>query len=205
MTTILQSLLLEDDKPPMLVVFGGRFQPMHPGHFGAYEWLVNKFGVDSVFIATSNKTSDEDVDSPLTFKDKKKFISAMFDIPSSKIVQCKNPAFAPVELTKHHPDSSLIIAVGEKDLERYQKSSYFKPLPRSLKNLKPASDEGYYIITPMQGNGISGTKVRKAIRLDDEDEAYRKFCSIYSTKNGAKNVATEIKKNVFDYLRSKML
>lgn len=39
-----------------VVIYGGRFQPPHPGHKGVYDFLVNKFGKDRVYIATSDKT-----------------------------------------------------------------------------------------------------------------------------------------------------
>ncbi len=193
--------LLEDTSTKPVVVYGGRFQPMHPGHFQAYQKLVDKFGKDNVWIATSNKT--EEGTSPLSFKDKKKFIITMFDVQSSRIVLCKNPAFAPIEITKNHPNRPYIAVVGEKDLERYQDSDYFKPYKAG--NLKPAEEQGYYFKLPILEKGISGTVVRKKVSLPDEDVAFKAFQKIYSPKRGAREIPEEIQKNVFDYLRSKLI
>ena len=52
-----------------IVVYSGRFQPFHKGHFATYENLIKKFGKDSVYIATSNKTDNQK--SPFNFKEKK--------------------------------------------------------------------------------------------------------------------------------------
>ena len=64
--------LLEADKPKVtqtIVVYGGRFQPFHKGHYAAYEDLVSTFGKQNVYIGTSNDTSSDK--SPFTFKEKK--------------------------------------------------------------------------------------------------------------------------------------
>jgi malate/lactate dehydrogenase len=33
-----------------VVVYSGRFQPFHKGHYATYEHLVKKFGKDNVYI-----------------------------------------------------------------------------------------------------------------------------------------------------------
>jgi len=90
--------LSEVTKPEVkktIVVYSGRFQPFHKGHYAAYQRLVSKFGADSVYIATSDKTDSGK--SPFNFNDKKKIATTMFGVPSSKFVQVKNP-YAPVEI-----------------------------------------------------------------------------------------------------------
>ena len=37
-----------------VVIYGGKFQPFHSGHYEIYEKLVNEFGKDNVFISTSD-------------------------------------------------------------------------------------------------------------------------------------------------------
>ena len=54
------NLLNEVDKPIVkktIVVYSGRFQPFHRGHYASYKKLVSKFGADNVYISTSNDTS----------------------------------------------------------------------------------------------------------------------------------------------------
>ena len=43
-------------KNNIVVVYPGRFQPFHKGHYHSYSQLVSKFGKQNVFIATSDKT-----------------------------------------------------------------------------------------------------------------------------------------------------
>ena len=67
------SLIKEVNKPTvtqMIVIYGGRFQPFHRGHYAAYENLCSKFGKANVYIGTSNDTSSDK--SPFTFKEKKR-------------------------------------------------------------------------------------------------------------------------------------
>lgn len=40
----------------LVVVYGGRFQPFHPGHFAVYNYLIKEFSKDSVWITTSDVT-----------------------------------------------------------------------------------------------------------------------------------------------------
>ena len=46
----------------LAVIFGGRFQPVHPGHHAIYKYLVSNFGRDSVWVATSDKTDKPALD-----------------------------------------------------------------------------------------------------------------------------------------------
>ena len=109
------NLLVEKDKPKMqgeIVVYGGRFQPFHKGHYAAYQNLVSQFGSANVYIATSNDTSTDK--SPFTFNEKKEIATKMFGVPSTKFVQVNNP-YRPVEILKHYDGQTIayIAAVGE--------------------------------------------------------------------------------------------
>jgi len=42
-------------KNNVVVVYPGRFQPFHKGHYHSYSQLVSKFGKNNVYIATSDK------------------------------------------------------------------------------------------------------------------------------------------------------
>ena len=45
----------------VVVVYSGRFQPFHKGHYATYDNLVRKFGKDSVYIGTSNVTDSKNL------------------------------------------------------------------------------------------------------------------------------------------------
>jgi len=86
------NLINEVDKPQVkkiVVVYSGRFQPFHKGHYASYKKLVSKFGESNVYIGTSNDTSGEK--SPFGFSEKKKIATTMFGVPSNRFVQIKNP------------------------------------------------------------------------------------------------------------------
>ena len=73
-------------KPKLIVVYYGRFQPPHLGHYAVYEKIASVFGSDNVYIGTSNKT--DKVKSPLTFTWKKKLLTKM-GVSSKNIIQTK--------------------------------------------------------------------------------------------------------------------
>ena len=87
--------LIGEQTSNRVVVYSGRFQPFHKGHFATYQLLTKKFGKENVYIGTTNKT--DNIKSPFGFKEKKYIITKMFGIPANKIVQIKNP-YAPVEI-----------------------------------------------------------------------------------------------------------
>lgn len=154
-----------------IAIFSGRFQPFHAGHYSIYEGLVNKFGKDNVYIASSNV--QDPVKSPFAFKDKKQIMNTMFGIPKDKVVQVKN-TYAPTEiLDKFPPDTKYVTAVSQKDAERLAKGGkYFKNFDQvPPKKRKGYEDEGYYIVAPemqlnVNGKNISGTQLRATFGSD---------------------------------------
>lgn len=123
--------------------------------------MVERFGKDNVYIATSDKT--EAGKSPFGFKDKRDIMRQMFNIPDDKIVQVKNP-YAPSEiLTKFPPETVYVTAVSQKDSERLG-GKYFTPYsgPGSKQGYE---EKGYFIVAPemkvdIEGKNISGTQLR---------------------------------------------
>lgn len=142
-------------------IFTGRFQPFHSGHYSIYKNLVDRFGKDNVYIASSDKT--EAIKSPFGFKDKEQIMTQMFGIPADKIVQVKNP-YAPVEILQKMPeDTTYVTAVSQKDAERLG-GKYFKNFDDTT-DKKGYKEEGYFIIAPemqlqVNGKNISGTQLR---------------------------------------------
>jgi hypothetical protein len=172
--------LSEVDKPEVkktIVVYSGRFQPFHKGHYVSYLKLCSKFGKNNVYIGTSNDTSGPK--SPFNFNEKVKIMNTMFGIPSDKIVQVKNP-YAPKEILQQFDGKTTqyIAAVGEKDANRLQ-GKYFKPYKGKAGY---GYDEiGYVYPVPAETNAISGTDVRSWLGSDSKDKekgflkAYPKF------------------------------
>jgi hypothetical protein len=160
-----------------IVVYSGRFQPFHKGHFATYQNLIKKFGKDSVYIATSNKTDNQK--SPFNFKEKKMIMQKMFSIPSDKIVEVRNP-YAPMEVLANYPEETtgFITVVGEKDEMRLS-GKYFTPYKGKVE--MGYRDKGYVYASPSQSNPISGTEVRNWLKAGDEQSkkdflrAYPKF------------------------------
>ena len=166
------NLTNEVDKPIVkktVVVYAGRFQPFHKGHYAAYSKLVSKFGKDNVYIGTSNDTSGPK--SPFTFNEKKKIATTMFGIPQSRFVNIKNP-YKPVEILKGFDSKTTqyVAAVGEKDATRLQ-GKYFKAY--NGKAGYGYEEIGYVYPVPAEQNPISGTDVRNG--LGGDLEAAKKF------------------------------
>lgn len=174
---LIRSLLENTQDKLPCVVYGGRFQPFHRGHYSAYKWLCKHFGKDAVWIATSNKTNFDpkkgDV-SPLDFKERKEIIIRLYGVNDDHVVQCKNPAFTPSEVLEYYKGPTvLILACGAKDAERYEGTKFYQPYPCKGSSPLPFSqvqskltavngDEGvmYYLPVPMRESGVSGSKVR---------------------------------------------
>ena len=178
---LVEQILLEDENPikKTVVIYVGRFQPFHRGHYATYQHLVKKFGKDNVYIGTSNKVQKPK--SPFNFGEKKKIMNTMFGIPTSKIHQVKNP-YQPTEILKKFDEKStaFVTVVGEKDKSRLG-GKYFTPLKGEIN--EPYRDRGYVYVSPSQSNPISGTDVRNGLSLGSDeqkqnfftDRAYPKF------------------------------
>jgi hypothetical protein len=179
---LVESILLGEASSvkDLVVVYSGRFQPFHKGHFATYQTLVKKFGKNNVYIGTSDKTDNQK--SPFNFKEKVKVMTTMFGIPSNKIAQVKNP-YAPTEiLSKFNKETTAFITVvGEKDSSRLG-GKYFEKYKDSIE-LEGYADRGYVFISPAQPNAISGTDVRIGLKKGSTEDkkdffvkkAYGKF------------------------------
>jgi len=159
----------------VVVVYSGRFQPFHKGHYATYENLIRKFGKDSVYIGTSNVTDSKK--SPFNFNEKKAIMMKMFGIPSSKIVNVKNP-YAPQEILNDFDSDTtgFITVVGEKDSSRLS-GKYFTPYKGKVE--AGYLDKGYVYASPAQPNAISGTDVRYWLSAGSEEERKKNFTKAY--------------------------
>lgn len=158
-----------------VVVYSGRFQPFHKGHFATYQNLVKKFGKGNVYIGTSDKT--DKLKSPFNFKEKQTIMSKMFGIPANRIVEIKNP-YVPTEILKKFDKdtTAFVTVVGEKDEQRLG-GKYFTP----YKGVFDAGymDKGYVYISPSQPNAISGTDVRNWLGGGNMEDRKKLFSKAY--------------------------
>jgi hypothetical protein len=175
---VTESIITEDIKKTV-VTYVGRFHPFHSGHNATYQHLVKKFGKDNVYIGTSDKVQLPK--SPFTFKEKVGIMTTMFGIPKNKIVKVKNP-YAPKEILKSFDEktTAFITVVGEKDKSRLG-GKYFEPYKGKVET--GYADAGYVYVAPSQGNGISGTQVRKGMSDSDEKSRIKFFKSVYPKFN----------------------
>ena len=177
-TFLIETILGEAAKiDKVVVVYSGRFQPFHKGHYATYDNLVRKFGKDSVYIGTSNVTDSKK--SPFNFKEKKAIMTTMFGIPSNKIVNIKNP-YAPEEILKKYDEDTtgLIVVVGEKDENRLS-GKYFTPYKGKV--TEPYLDRGYVYASPATANPISGTDVRYWLSAGSAADRKKNFTKAYPT------------------------
>lgn len=147
----------------VICVFSGRFQPFGPHHYAAYLHLCDKFGLDNVFVATSNSVDTRK--NPLSFLEKKK---VMEKYGVRNIFQVSAP-YRPIEITRNlQDDAAIVLAVGEKDCDRLVQSdsSYYQkytelPMNSYRKN-------GYVYVIPSicirwKNSEIDGTLLRKEL------------------------------------------
>ena len=175
--------VLTEEIKDIVVVYAGRFQPFHKGHYTTYSHLVQKFGENNVWIGTSNKSGGPK--DPFNFLEKKKIMTTMFGIPANKVVQVKNP-YNPTEvLSGFSPKTTAFVTVvGEKDAARLG-GKYFKKFHNGA-GFKPATgyeENGYVYASPAQPNAISGTDVRKWLSVGDESKRKAGFKKAYPKFN----------------------
>ena len=208
---LVEQVLLEDENPikKTVVVYVGRFQPMHKGHYGTYQHLVKKFGKNNVYIGTSDKV--ELPKSPFNFKEKVKIATSMFGIPKSKIFKVKNP-YKPTEILKKFDEktTAFITVVGMKDKDRLGsgKGRYFQHYKGETS--VGYKDGGYIYAAPQSGGGISGTETRNGLSVGSDDQkkdffkkrAYGKFnATIFKMITDKLNEDLEVKKEwIYDSL-----
>jgi hypothetical protein len=164
--------IFEAESTPVVVVYPGRFQPFHKGHRAVYDYLVGKYGRDSVYIATSNKVDPPR--SPFNFSEKIEFIK-LTGVPLDRVIETRDPYRVP-ELTQQLADNTkLIFAVSAKDMAedpRFSKwtkkdgsPSYFQPMPKNTKDMAPIGQHGYIMTVPTFDFTVLGQPMRSATEV----------------------------------------
>jgi hypothetical protein len=156
-----------------LVIYPGRFHPFHLGHKASYDWLTQKFGENSVYVASSGKQEVET--SPFEYADKVKMATKL-GIPAGRIKKVKNP-YQATEITKALSDEEkantvLVFAVSAKDAQRFDyrskadgSPSYLQPLPENEKGMKPMTQHGYVTVTPTVNFRVQGADANSASQI----------------------------------------
>ena len=145
-------------------VVTGKFQPFHAGHYSIYKAMVTKFGKENVYVVTTNDV--DSIKSPFGFKEKKDIMTKMFGIPSSRIVQVKQPYIPKELLSKLPPNTMYVMAVSQKNAEKLSGMDYFKSYEETpSEERKGYAQQGYYMIAPemqlqIDGKPISGGQIR---------------------------------------------
>jgi len=166
-----------------VAIYTGRFQPFHKGHYSAYKHLVDKFGEENVYIATSDPKETTEKD-PFDFHGKKEIMHSMFDIPSDRIVQVKSP-YSPKEiLDKYDPETTqFITAVGEKDGERLSQGKYFRRYDDKEQDPVSYGKGGYFVTVPnfkvddvvMSATRIRDTLGSPSVSMKDKVDFFKKL------------------------------
>jgi hypothetical protein len=164
-------------EPQLLVIYPGRFQPFHKGHYAVYEYLTGKFGRNNVYIATSNKT--DNAKSPFTFAEKAYFMQ-LTGVPADRIVQATQPyqiqsILSTGQVSVANPENTVVIfAVSEKDMAEDPRFSfaakkdgstpYFQPLT-DIKQTESMVQHGYIMTVPTFDFTVAGAPMRSGTEL----------------------------------------
>ena len=178
--------LNEDVAKDIAVFYGGRFQPMHKGHHKVYMDLIEQFGSDNVFIATTvSKTATVERD-PFTFDEKKMIMNTMFGIPENRVVQTQ-PYRPDVKLTGKNPDNTAVVLVfSAKDAGRLKRGGFLRDYEPGAEMVP--SDQGAYIYeVPIQEGGMSATDFRTAMQSPqlDQNQKMMKFREFFGSINAS--------------------
>jgi hypothetical protein len=160
-----------------LVIYPGRFHPFHQGHKASYDYLVKKYGPNSVYIVTSDVQAP--ITSPFSFSDKVQMMTKL-GVPSSHVVKVRNP-YQAKEITDNltndqKQETVMIFAVSEKDMlegsARFQfgakkngEPSYLQPMPENPKQMKPMNKHAYVAVTPTVNFRVQGKDADSASQI----------------------------------------
>lgn len=196
----LSSILAEADaERQVIVLYPGRFQPMHGGHRQMVARLQKMFGKQSVFVSTSDDTSS--TKSPFSFQEKVTIMTKLCGIPRSQIHQTQSPYAYPGALIKDPAKAVVLYAVSEKDMDEDPRFAfpasglatkkdgspkYLQRYPGSIDACESANKHGYIISLPVNEFVVNGkpitsaTEVRALLTQPSEKKAADAFTQLYS-------------------------
>jgi len=153
--------LFESTSKNVLVIYGGRFQPIHKGHAAVFRYLQSRFG-DQVFLATSNLVKLPN--SPFTFEEKLE-LAKFIGIPEDRIVQTRSP-YKPTEILDlvDPTTTKLIFAIGAKDSDRFAGAKSIRPFEKLSKCLT-MDQTAYSIVVPTVEFELFGQTITSASQI----------------------------------------
>ena len=154
----------------VIAVMPGGFHPFHPGHKSLYDWAVETFGKDNVYVAATNDTKSR----PFPFDVKIK-LAQMAGVPANRFIQVKSPfnALSYNDIISDASQTALVFVRSEKD-----KTSH--PLPDQVRKsdgnmgylisyndgeLETADTHGYLAYGPTIDFNFSGMSIKSASEL----------------------------------------
>jgi len=149
-----------------VVIFAGRFQPFHRGHYLSYLSLVQQFPEADVWIATSGKVCEN---SPFDFHERKS-LAVLAGIPANRVAAVKNPYVADEILGNYdRTKDKVIFVLGAKDSGRlnaggFKKDgspNYFQPFENleSMTCFDRETGHGYVMVAPLVEFSVAGKSV----------------------------------------------
>jgi len=165
---------MEVDEKEKIYIYPGRFQPMGKHHADAYKKIVEKYGADNVYVATSDKV--EFPKSPFNFEEKRE-IMIRHGIPEDKIIHVTNPynifAGDPLGLLEKYGPGEIeaVYFVGAKDMAEDPRFKITSGITkREPKGYDWRVEEAPHVSRDVEGFGeMSGTSLRDALQRSDED------------------------------------
>lgn len=177
-----------------IVIYPGKFQPPHRGHYGVYKQLRQRFGLD-VFIAIKDRTPTPD--NPLNSREIE-HVWTQHKVPATHIIFTENWKH-PVEIfnmvSPEHTIAIFALSKGEIEPLSRRKTTdedgkemwtkldgtpeYFQPHRGHETNMKPLSKHGYVVVADdikVAGQPISTKNVREVLGSHKySDENKKKF------------------------------
>lgn len=182
----LQDYILEKLNIRPVVIYGGKFQPFHAGHFEIYQKLVKEFGKENVFISTSDinksklKQKSYSENHIFTFDEKLLILDKIFNIPKEQVIQAKRTPYLPSwkEIPVEGSNYAFITICGMKDFERFDRLGNNEMTIEEYdpnKNLESCLTHKYYYRLENEKVQLSATEVRNEFRKDISLEEKKKY------------------------------
>lgn len=191
-----------EDANGYVVFYGGRFQPMHQGHRDVYKHLVEKFGAENVYIATTFSKKAEKAHAmndyssdPFTFEEKRDIMSRMFGIPADKIVNSNPYRSEPSVVGRNNNTDATILVYGAKDPMRLS-GDKVKPVPDNMEGMTPHSEGIVFAYeAPLMQGGMSASDFRATMSSSASPEEKKKSFEQFFGK---------FDQSVFDFIEGRL-
>jgi len=194
-----------------IAIYPGRWQPWHKGHKASYDYLVAQYGLENVYITSTDVT--DSYKSPFTFEEKKEMM-VLSGIPADKILLVKQQynlkAVAPLIAGFNMNTDRVLFAISRKDMlsdPRFNnfmlksgQPAYLQPAPEDVTKIEPAVKHGYLIVVPTKMFSVLGNAVKSASGLRD---MYKKLTP-EKKKQFIIDLFGKFDKNVFTMLNNKL-